>query len=214
MIRLQESGVAMSLASSSLLTDWMGLLAVAPRLPPGWAARTVFLWPKASKVCFLQAGICRKDWFSPSLLCLQHMCFAVANWKCMTPRYSLKGTFSPEVRLDLLSYPARALALRSFFWTHCLRAYEVYSSLLLFPSPFFFFFLLIEPEANGTFCSGGKTRVISYTIFSSLTLKCVREKPNGLKLIINSLLSMVGGSCQVNKYLLSCIWSYKFMKTL
>lgn len=176
MIRLQESGVAMSLASSSLLTDWMGLLAVAPRLPPGWAARTVFLWPKASKVCFLQAGICRKDWFSPSLLCLQHMCFAVANWKCMTPWYSLKGTFSPEVRLDLLSYPARALALRSFFWTHCVRAYEVYSSLLLFPSPFFFFFLLIEPEANGTFVLRWKnTCNILHNLFFSDFEMCQRK---------------------------------------
>lgn len=41
------------------------------------------------------------------------------------------------------------------------------------------------------------------SIFPSLTLKCAQGKPNGLKLMINSLLSVVMSFCQVNKYLLS-----------
>lgn len=156
-------------------------------------------------MCFLQAGICRKDWFTPSPLCLQHMCFALESWKCVTPQHWLKGNFPAEVRQGLPSYPTRALVLGSFPRTCCTRAHELHS-LAVFPLP-----LPTPPpffcRARGkmeNLCSGEERCVLSDNIFSSLALKYVRHKLNGLKLIISSLLSAVMLSYQINKYLLSC----------
>lgn len=71
-----------------------------------------------------------------------------------------------------------------------MRAHELHSlgcvplpSYLLSPPS------LAESDVNENLCSRGKKMCnVLDNIFSSLTLKCVKEKPNGLKLIISSLL--------------------------
>ena len=80
-----------------------------------------------------------------------HCSAALASWECMTLQHCLKGTFPPEVRLGLRSYPMRA-CLWEIPSGH--TAGGLMSSTVLAMSPFspshpppFFFFA--EPEANG-----------------------------------------------------------------
>lgn len=171
------SGVAVSLADSSLLPLWKSLLAVPPWLLPGWAARTTFPWPVAPKVCFLQAGICRKDWCSHSPPCSQRMCFAaLASWECVTLRHCLKGTFPPEVRLGLHSYSAKPCLweIPSGHIAGRLMGSTVLAMFLSAPyhSPPF----MAEPEASGKFVLRWRKMCdVLDNISSSLTLKCVKE---------------------------------------
>ena len=109
--------------------------------------------PVAPKVCFLQAGICRKDWGAdcPEPIVLQPW-QAKSAWPCNT--VSREPFLQRSGWVYALSY--EGLPLRNPFWTHSRRAHELHSlgyvPFLSPPPPPLFFFA--EPEANGKFVLG------------------------------------------------------------
>ena len=92
----------MSPADSSPLPLRKRLFAAPPQLFPGRAARTETSGSQSvfSTGWYLQEGLGR--------LFRTHCSAALASLECMTLQHCLKGTFPPEVRLGLCSYPVRA----------------------------------------------------------------------------------------------------------